>query len=319
MMSSATALVGQRHTAQLGRAPRPTGTVAGALVPHVPLYLPPESPMHVAEVLHDLLAEQRALDSVMADLSDEQWSLPTPSPRWPISDQIGHLAFFDGTAGLAITDPAGFATHRSELFTKFADPVSIDAATLEHFRALAPPNQLTAWRSRRANLEAAARTLADDSRVEWYGPSMGAKSFLTARLMEVWAHGQDVVDALENAGLAVDRPDTDRLRHIAQLGVITRGWSYLVRSESAPDADVLVELAAPSGDVWTWGSPDASESIKGPAGDFCRVVTQRRHVADTALAVSGAAALDWMRKAQAFAGAPTAGPAAGSTRFASPS
>jgi uncharacterized protein (TIGR03084 family) len=270
--------------------------------------------MDVVEVLDDLIEEQRALDSVVAGLTNEQWSLATPSPRWSIADQIGHLTYFDGTATLAITDPAGFATHRSELFAKFVDPVSVDEATLASFRPLTPPDQLATWRDRRANLEAAARTLADDSRVEWYGPSMGAKSFLTARLMEVWAHGQDVVDTLENVGLPGSRPDTDRLRHIAQLGVITRGWSYLVRGENAPEVGVLVQLTAPSGAVWTWGSPDAAQSITGPAGDFCRVVTQRRHVDDTALVVVGAAAHDWMHKAQAFAGAPTTGPASSGTR-----
>ena len=30
----------------------------------------------------------------------------------------------------------------------------------------------------------------------WYGPSMSARSFVTARLMETWAHGMDVADAL---------------------------------------------------------------------------------------------------------------------------
>ena len=132
---------------------------------------------------------------------------------------------------------------------------------------------------------------------------MGAKSFLTARLMEVWAHGQDIVDAVD-----ADRDATDRLRHIAQLGVITRSWSYIVRSEQPPTTPVLVELEAPSGATWTWGPSDAHDSVVGPALDFCLVVTQRRNVADTTLNVTGAAAAEWMTKAQAFAGGPTDGP-----------
>jgi uncharacterized protein (TIGR03084 family) len=146
--------------------------------------------------------------------------------------------------------------------------------------------------------------LDDDTRVEWYGPSMGAKSFLTARLMETWAHGQDVCDAV-----GATRAPSDRVRHIAQLGVITRGWSYVVRGETAPDVPVRVELTAPSGALWAWGADDTGEQIAGRAIDFALVVTQRRHVDDTDLAVDGDAALDWMRKAQAFAGTPTTGPA----------
>jgi uncharacterized protein (TIGR03084 family) len=121
--------------------------------------------------------------------------------------------------------------------------------------------------------------------------------------MEVWAHGQDVCDTV-----GAQRPPTDRLRHIAQLGVITRGWSYIVRGEVPPDTPIAVTLTAPSGATWTWGDDTATDRVSGPAEDFCLVVTQRRHVGDTALVVEGDAAADWMNKAQAFAGGATTGP-----------
>lgn len=260
--------------------------------------------MDVQGVLDDLVAEQRALDTVVAAIEPERWSLATPSPRWTIADQIGHLTFFDTTAALAITDPEAFVAHRSELIANFADELAVDEATLGDFRRRSPAEQLAEWRRRRDELEAAGRTLADDARIEWYGPSMGAKSFLTARLMEVWAHGQDVCDTV-----GARREATDRLQHIAQLGVITRGWSYAVRGETKPDEEVRVELTAPSGAVWSWGPDDAAASVRGPAEDFCLVVTQRRHVDDTSLTLTGHAARDWMTKAQAFAGGPTTGPA----------
>ena len=76
-----------------------------------------------------------------------------------------------------------------------------------------------------------------------------------------------------------------------------------------PDAAIRVELAGPSGDVWTWGPENAVDRLVGEALEFCLVVTQRRHVADTALIVTGSAAADWMAHAQAFAGGPTEGPA----------
>jgi uncharacterized protein (TIGR03084 family) len=126
--------------------------------------------------------------------------------------------------------------------------------------------------------------------------------------METWAHGQDIVDTAQAAGVPVDRPPTDRLRHIAQLGVITRGWSYAVRRMEAPAGDVRVELDAPSGEVWAWGPDGAADVVRGPAEDFCLVVTQRRHPADTALEVVGDLATDWLAHAQAFAGGPTEGP-----------
>jgi uncharacterized protein (TIGR03084 family) len=258
----------------------------------------------VAEVLDDLIAEQGALDRVVSELDPADWQRRTPSPRWSVADQIGHLTYFDRAAALAITDPTAFVAHRDELVAQLTDELGVDDLTLGEFRKLDATDQLAAWRSARAALKDAARSLADADRVEWYGPSMGSKSFLTARLMEVWAHGQDVVDAVGG-----DRPATDRLRHIAQLGVITRGWSYIVRGEQPPPTDVRVELTAPSGDRWVWGPDDATDRITGPAEDFCLVVTQRRNVADTDLDVTGDSAADWMGKAQAFAGGPSTGPA----------
>jgi uncharacterized protein (TIGR03084 family) len=125
-------------------------------------------------------------------------------------------------------------------------------------------------------------------------------SFATARLMETWAHGQDIVDAL-----GVQRGATDRLRHIAHLGTRTRGFSYAVKGRTAPDVPVFVSLTAPSGTQWTWGDPEASNRISGPALDFCLLVSQRRLPADLDLDVTGDAAHEWVSIAQVFAGGPS--------------
>ncbi|MGK2947472.1 MAG: TIGR03084 family metal-binding protein [Acidimicrobiales bacterium] len=264
----------------------------------------------VGSLTADLAAEQAALDAVVAPLAADHWAAATPSPGWTIADQIGHLTYFDATAAQAIVDPTAFATARDQLFeAALVGGSALDDLTLATARTMEPADLLAAWRENRRALLDAAGTLADDVRVPWYGPSMSARSFLTARLMETWAHGQDVVDAAREHGLPADRPATDRLRHIAQLGVITRGWSYANRGLDAPDGDVRVELSAPSGATWTWGPEDATERVVGPAEDFCLVVTQRRHPHDTALAITGEVARDWMVRAQAFAVAATDGPA----------
>ena len=268
--------------------------------------------MDVREVLDDLLAEQQALDDVVTRLTVEEWQLATPSPGWTIADQIGHLTYFDGTAALAITDPDAFADRMNELLGAGTTGESADDITLGTYRAMPPDELLAAWRANRAALAAAGATLDNETRVTWYGPSMGAKSFLTARLMEAWAHGQDVVDALSARGEAVREP-TDRLRHICQLGFLTRGWTYLNRGLEVPSTAVRVELTSPSGATWTFGGEDAPDSIVGPALDFCLVTTQRRHVDDTDLLVTGPSARDWMEKAQLFAGPPSDGPAPRST------
>jgi uncharacterized protein (TIGR03084 family) len=257
----------------------------------------------VESIARDLRDEQDALDAVVADLPTERWQTPTPSPGWTVADQIGHLTYFDGAASLAITEPDAFTVSVEELIAAMGDGTADDVTLHRH---LAPAELLEAWRANRRRLAEDAATLDAERRVPWYGPSMSARSFLTARLMETWAHGQDVVDAL-----GAERPATDRLRHVAQIGFITRAWSYVNRGLEAPDTPVRVELASPSGDAWAWGPDDAADVIRGDALDFCLVVTQRRHLDDTGLETAGHAARDWMIKAQAFAGPPTDRPREG--------
>jgi uncharacterized protein (TIGR03084 family) len=260
--------------------------------------------MHVTEVAADLATEQQVLDDLLTGITDADWATPTSSPRWSVADQVAHLTYFDRTAALAITDPDRFRTMLDDLVgVAGGGDGAVDDLTLGRARKMSPPGVFEAWRANRRLLADAAATLADDSRVIWYGPSMGAKSFLTARLMEVWAHGQDIVDAL-----GLDRPTSDRLRHVAQLGVITRNWSYVNRRMDVPEDEVRVELTAPSGDGWAWGPEGAPNAVRGSAEDFCLVVTQRRHADDTDLDIGGEAAHDWLLRAQAFAGPPTDGP-----------
>ncbi len=256
------------------------------------------------DVRADLFAEQDALDAIVAGLADEQWDLPTPSAGWNVADQIGHLTYFDGTAATAIIAPEAFSAEVQALYAAVGEgAVGGDAFTLGEFRQLPRDRQLEAWRASRRRLAEAAAGLTDATRIVWYGPSMGSKSFLTARLMEVWAHGNDVIEAV-----GATREATDRLRHIAQLGYITRGWSYAVRGETAPEGEIRLVLTSPSSRTWTWGPDDATDTVRGSAEDFCLVVTQRRHVDDTQLQ-AGALGRHWLLRAQAFAGGPTDVPA----------
>jgi uncharacterized protein (TIGR03084 family) len=241
----------------------------------------------------DLAAEQDSLDAIVSDLSDGQWAFATAAGGWDVRQTIVHLAYFDDAARAAVVDPADFAERRAGAATGALD-------VERRYASLSGADVLEWWRRGRAGLLAGLRPLRPKDRVSWFGPPMSALSFATARLMETWSHGWDVAEALQRP-----RPSTDRLRHVAHLGVSTRGWSYANRGMSAPVEPVRVELVAPSGSRWAWGPETAEDTVKGAALDFCLVVTQRRRVADTDLEVVGGRAEEWMEIAQAFAGPPT--------------
>lgn len=258
----------------------------------------------LAALVADLAAESSELTALLAPLAPGDWDRPTPADGWAIRDQVSHLAYFDETATMAATDPDRFrieADRLTERAAVFTDAVADD------YRGLAPAALLD-WLGRAR--EQYLRTFAGldpATRLPWYGPPMSAASSVTARLMETWAHGQDIADAL-----GVTRPATARLRHIAHLGVSTRGFSFMINGRPVPEAPVRVELTAPDGTSWSWGPADAADLVEGGALDFCLLVTQRRHRVDTGVRAAGPVATAWLEVAQAFAGPPGPGrPAAG--------
>ncbi|MCB0974685.1 MAG: TIGR03084 family protein [Actinobacteria bacterium] len=259
--------------------------------------------MDITQTTADLAAEHEALDEVLSSLEEASWGVATSSPGWTVADQVGHLAYYDQAATTAIVAPDAFAAMRDEMFSGATSIKAVDDRTLEPYRRMSGAALLQAWRDHRKALLAAVSGLSNDDRVEWYGPSMSSRSFATARLMEAWTHGRDVLDALD---LRV--APTDRLWHIARLGFITRDWSYRNRRLEPPSTPAYVGLDAPSGRRWEFGDPAAVDRVDGDAEDFCLVVTQRRHLDDTDLSATPGAR-DWLVVAQAFAGPATTGPA----------
>jgi len=247
------------------------------------------------QICADLSAEHGDLDALVSTLDDASWHRPTPAAGWTIRDQLSHLGFFDRTAVAAITDPDAFAADAAALLAEGID------RSVEPGRSRSPSELLPWWRDGRVALLDALGPLDAHARVPWYGPPMSARSFATARLMETWAHGQDVADAL-----GVERRPTGRLRHVAHIGVRARPFSYAIHGLALPAEPVAVVLAGPDGDTWSWDE-GAQDVITGPALNFCLVVTQRRHPADVGLQVVGDAAREWLGIAQAFAGPPGPG------------
>jgi uncharacterized protein (TIGR03084 family) len=250
----------------------------------------------LAAVLDDLRAEHEDLRALVARTDLD---LPTPAEPWDVRDTVSHLAGFDEEAAVAAARPEEFVAGLEDVVR---DIDGFMQRKLDVRRAMSRAELEADWRRCADACLDAVAALDPSAKVPWYGPPMNPVSFATARLMEYWAHGQDVADA---AG--TERVPTDRLRHVCHLGVRTRGFSYAVRGLQPPPVEVRVELAAPSGGTWTWGPDDAADRVTGTALDFCLLVTQRRHRSDTALVAAGPAADEWLGMAQCFAGPPGPG------------
>jgi uncharacterized protein (TIGR03084 family) len=246
----------------------------------------------------DLRAEGDEFHALLSTLDTATWWRPTPFKDWSAFDVIAHLHVGDQAARLAISDAEGF---QRWLATRQRPPLPRDQVKTREPQAL-----LAQWHGCLNELSGLLARIEPDTRIGWVGPQMAARTFAAARLMEVWAHAQDVYDLLKHP-----RVHKDRIRAVADLGVRTFGFSFANRGLTPPLIKPHVRLDAPSGAIWQWNPPDQNDRIEGSAVDFCQVVTQGRNILDTRLEVAGEAAQQWMEIAQCFAGAPVDPPRKG--------
>lgn len=251
----------------------------------------------------DFRAESAALHHLLQPLDPACFDEPTQFKAWTINAVLQHLHFWNLMAGYQLTDEQKLVDTMAAIAKQGGGMRAFEAS---HFQGLCGKELLAAW-WQGVNAIADVFAVCDPKqRLKWAGPEMSSRSSITARLMETWAHGQEVYDHL-----GVVRKNADRIQNIVVLGVNTYGWTYKTRGQTPPGPMPYLVLTAPSGDIWTYGDESKTSRIEGLAEAFCQVVTQTRNIADTELACTGQVAVDWMSKAQCFAGAAHAPPSPG--------
>jgi len=259
------------------------------------------------QICKDLKEEYDDLDRIVNQLNDTLWQTQTPFFNWTIKDEISHISYFDRAAYYAATNQEAFQKDMEQMLNGFIDYSQMHKKVNAIGGSMSTQELLAWWRDNRQKLINAYSSLSPKDRLPWYGPTMSARSSATARLMETWAHGQDIVDALN-----ISREATDRLRHIAHIGVNTFQWSFKNRHMPVPETPIHIVLNSPDNDIWEWGPDDAIDHVYGTALDFCLVITQRRNISDVkSIQTKGEIANQWMKIAQAFAGPPETPPQPG--------
>lgn len=264
--------------------------------------------MRLTELLEDVAAESADVCRLVQDLPPVDWARPTPAKGWTIAHQIGHLTWTDEVSSVAVATVVDGDDAAQDAWTQVvegamrAPDTFVDNGASE-LAALPPRELLSRWHAGLDRLHDGLFDADPRVRIPWFGPSMKPTSMATARLMETWAHGLDIADAL-----GVQQVPTDRIQHVCHLGFATRAFAYVGRGVDLPEHDVALDLLSPGGDQWTWGPPDAGQRITGTAWDFARVAVRRVHPSDTELVAVGDDAQTWLGIVQAFAGPPGADP-----------
>ncbi len=257
----------------------------------------------------DFLEESEALCALLEPLGDADFERVTQFKGYTIGDVVAHLHHWNYAADLSLRDAAAFQSFFADVMNQMGQGRPLPEIARVWLQGLSGRALLREWRRFYREMTEHFGAADPKARVRWAGPDMSVRSSITARLMETWAHGQEVYDLL-----GVERVNTDRIKNIAQLGVSTFGWTFVNRGLEVPADVPYVRLRAPSGAVWEWHAPSTTNRIEGGATEFCQVVTQGRNIADTQLSVTGDTARRWMSIAQCFAGPPADPPPPG-TRF----
>ena len=251
---------------------------------------------HLQEAV-DFRAEADELHAFLTTLGERDWSRPTTFQRWTPWDVVAHLHLYDRVSLASLAGGDAFAEERNRLVGRIAKGTTNADLARERFGELGAADLLAQWIDGARDLAAQLGASDPKRRLPWFGPDMGVRMFTTARLMETWAHGQEVYDLVR-----AERRPTDRIRHIAEIGVRTYGWTFVNRKLEVPGPPPYVRLVAPSGAIWEWNEPSDTSCVRGSAIDFCQTVTQTRNFIDTRLEVVGDVAMRWMAIAQCFAG-----------------
>lgn len=256
------------------------------------------------EQVQDFLDESEALFEAVRGLDDAAFDRKTQFKDWTIEDVLRHLHYWNRAVDFASQGEEAF----SGLKARVMAAIKAGKSLREVERKAVPET----GKVLRASWIGFARSLAKrwedmdpKARLPWIGPEMSARSAMTARQMETWAHGFEIYDLLGQ-----HRIEHDRIKNIVILGVNTFGWSHKVHGLPVPEAMPRLALESPSGALWEMGEAGAGR-ITGSAVDFAAVVTQTRALEDTGLAMDGDVARVWMAHAQCFAGPPETPPAKG--------
>ena len=253
----------------------------------------------------DFFEESEALFQLLEPVAEEDFQQKTQFKDWTLNDVLGHLHMWNWAADLSLKDEAGFLKFQDQLIN------GLDDSGVRNFeekwrKGLQGKALLLEWRQYFSEMSKRFEVADPKKRVKWPGPDMSVRSSISARLMETWAHGQEVYDHL-----GMIRNNKDRIKNIAVLGNNTFGWTFINRGLAVPENKPYLKLTAPSGEIWEWNETSSAEMIEGLAEEFCQVVTQTRNIGDTTLNVVGETAKQWMSFAQCFAGSAIDPPAVG--------
>ncbi len=193
-----------------------------------------------SDVVGQLEETWSSIDTLLAGLGPEQWTLPTSCPGWTVRDQVAHLVGTESAlAGRPAPEPA--ADERPHVRN---DVGRSNEAWIDQFREATPREMLAAYREvTAARLERLrGMTDADFAAESWtpIGPGTYGR-FMQIRVFDNWVHEQDIRDAIgqpgHDTGPAAERSFDE------MAGAM--GYTVGKRAQAPDGSSVTIDLTGP--------------------------------------------------------------------------
>ena len=246
---------------------------------------------------YDFRDECNAVYSILENLKEQDYEMPTQFKGWTFNNVIGHLHVWNYAADISLKDGDEWKNFANSALQALGNGSSMNEFEQTITKGIQGPELLSMWKEYYTDMTERFAVADPKKRVKWMGPDMSVRSSISARHMETWAHAQELYDSL-----GLDRINEDRIKNIVIIGNNTFKWCFTVHKKSLPSIRPYLKLISPSGEIWEYNEFSEEHKIEGLAEEFCQVVTQVRNIKDVNLKLTGSIAEEWMSVAQCFAG-----------------
>ena len=246
---------------------------------------------------YDFRDECNAVFSILENLKEQDYEMPTQFKGWTFNNVIGHLHVWNYAADISLKDGDEWKNFANSALQALGNGSSMNEFEQTITKGIQGPELLSMWKEYYTDMTERFAVADPKKRVKWMGPDMSARSSISARHMETWAHAQELYDSL-----GLDRINEDRIKNNVVIGNNTFKWCFTVHKKTLPTIRPYLKLISPSGEIWEYNEFSEDHKIEGLAEEFCQVVTQVRNIQDVDLKLTGSIAEEWMSVAQCFAG-----------------
>ena len=246
---------------------------------------------------YDFRDECNAVYSILENLKEQDYEMPTQFKGWTFNNVIGHLHVWNYAADISLKDGEEWKNFANSALQALGNGSSMNEFEQTITKGIQGPELLSTWKEYYTDMTERFAVADPKKRVKWMGPDMSVRSSISARHMETWAHAQELYDSL-----GLDRINEDRIKNIVIIGNNTFKWCFTVHKKTLPSIRPHLKLISPSGEIWEYNEFSEEHKIEGLAEEFCQVVTQVRNIQDVNLKLTGSIAEEWMSVAQCFAG-----------------